>query len=133
MRLLAQHTKILFGVTPLVVRQLVVIRPEALKRRCGHEQESSWSHTSVDLVKNCFVIRDVFEHIEEKNNVPLFAPTEVKQIDLVSLGEGADHWFGQREGSHRAIAEGKFLKQAEVVNMEVFEPPATTSPHINDA
>ena len=96
MCLLAQGAKVLLGVASLVLRQFVVICPEELERRCSHEQQPSRSHTSAYLPKNLFMIHDVFEDIEKKNNVPFLAPAEVKQIDLVSRGEGANHWFSQR-------------------------------------
>ena len=85
--MLSQYSKILPAVTSLVLCLFVIICPEELQRWRCHEQQSSWPHTFNYLPKNLHMIRDVFENIEKKNNIPFLIPGDVKQIDLVMSGE----------------------------------------------
>ncbi len=71
-----QLLKVRVRVSTLVAAQVVVIAPEETQSGCRHEKEAAGSQRVADLKQCVRILGNVFEHVEQKDDVPSTLPLE---------------------------------------------------------
>jgi len=90
-----QSREVASGVAPQMVHQVVVVGMKERERGTGDEEQATRTQCRRDLLKNCGIVVQVLEYIEQEDHVPAIIPSEIIEIDLVPAGEITDDGTGE--------------------------------------
>jgi hypothetical protein len=74
---------------------VIVPRPEALKGGRGNEQQATIRQGPSQFMESSPVIWDMFQHVEQKYDIPSVAPLHVQKIDVVPRYIGRENCVGK--------------------------------------
>ena len=131
--LLAEAREVGAGVAAQVVRQLIVVTPEPLEGRGGDEQQPAGLERGARLTQGLQVVGQVLDHVQQEGDIPVIAPAQVHQVDLVALDTRGQYAAGHAQRRARGVGQGQWLvlpgtPVGEVAHPSAYPPPRGPRP-----
>ena len=114
-----------------VMRQLIVETPELLEGRGGDKQQPAGLDRGARLTQGLQVVGQVLNHVQKEGDIPVIAPAQVHQVDLVALDTRGQDAAGHAQGRARGVGQGQWLVLPGSPVVEVAHPSADPTPEVH--